>query len=156
MPERINNMNELQKALMPAMTKMVDAMAERVYQTLNYFLDEYYKGWTPDSYRRTSAFLRSAVKVDAEPYRNGVRASVYIDYDSMDDYVNASGFEVAQWADNGLHGGLETSHKPHVWRDAMDETINNGSLLDMAVQYLRSQGMAVQVKSVQSGEDENI
>lgn len=154
MPKKINNMNDLQKALMPAMTKMVDVMAERVYQTLNYFLDEYYKGWTPDSYRRTFAFLRSAVKVDAKPYRNGVRASVYIDYNSMDDYVNATGFQVAEWANTGLHGGLEVNHKPHVWRDTMDETVNNGSLLDMAVQYLRSQGIAVQVKSIQSGEDE--
>ena len=33
-------MNDLQKALMPTITKMVDVMAERVYQTLNYFLDE--------------------------------------------------------------------------------------------------------------------
>lgn len=153
MPKKINNMNDLQKALMPAMTEMVDVMAERVYQTLNYFLDEYYTGWTPDSYRRTFAFLRSAVKVDAKPYRNGVRASVYIDYNSMDDYVNTTGFQVAEWADTGLHGGLEVNHKPHVWRDTMDETVNNGSLLDMAVQYLRSQGIAVQVKSVQSGED---
>lgn len=149
MPKKINNMNDLQKALMPAMTKMVDVMAERVYQTLNYFLDEYYNGWTPDSYRRTFAFLRSAVKVDAKPYRNGVRASVYIDYDSMDDYVNATGFQVAQWANTGLHGGLEVNHKPYVWKDTINETINNGSLLDMAVQYLRSQGIAVQVKSVQ-------
>lgn len=153
MPKKINNMNDLQKALMPAMTEMVDVMTERVYQTLNYFLDEYYKGWTPDSYRRTFAFLRSAVKIDAKPYRNGVRASVYIDYNSMDDYVNTTGFQVAEWADTGLHGGLEVNHKPHVWRDTMDETVNNGSLLDMAVQYLRSQGIAVQVKSVQSGED---
>ena len=150
---RISNMNDLQKALMPAMTKMVDVMAERIYQTLNYFLDEYYNGWTPDSYRRTFAFLRSAVKVDAKPYRNGVRASVYIDYDSMDDYVNATGFQVAQWANTGLHGGLEVNHKPHVWKNTMDETINNGNLLDMAVQYLRSQGIAVQVKSIQDGED---
>ena len=150
MPKKINNMNDLQKALMPTMTKMVDAMAERVYQTLNYFLAEYYNGWTPDSYRRSFDFLRSAVKVDAKLYRNGMRASVYIDYDAMDDYVNASGFQVAEWADNGTHGGLEVSHKPHVWRDTVDKTINNGSLLDLAVQYLRSQGIAVQVKSIQN------
>ena len=153
MPKRINNMNDLQKALMPIMTKMVDVMAERVYQTLNYFLDEYYKGWTPESYRRSFDFLRSAVKADAKPYRNGVCASVYIDYDAMDDYVNSTGFQVAEWANHGLHGGLEVKHKPHVWKDTMDETINNGSLLDMAVQYLRSQGIAVQVKSVQGGEE---
>lgn len=138
---------------MPIMTKIVDVTAERVYQTLNYFLDEYYKGWTPESYRRSFDFLRSAVKADAKPYRNGVRASVYIDYDAMDDYVNATGFQVAEWANHGLHGGLEVKHKPHVWKDTIDETINNGSLLDLAVQYLRSQGIAVQVKSVQGGEE---
>ncbi len=154
MPKKINNMNDLQKALIPAMTKMVDVMAERVYQTLNYFLDEYYNGWTPDSYRRTFAFLRSAVKIDAKRYRNGVRASVYIDYDAMDDYVNATGYQVAEWANTGLHGGLEVNHKPHVWKNTMDETINNGSLLNMAVQYLRSQGIAVQAKSIRSGENE--
>ena len=148
-------MNDLQKALMPAMTKMVDAMAERVYQTLNYFLNDYYKGWTPDSYRRTFDFLRSAVKTDARPYRNGVRASVYIDYDAMDDYVNTTGFQVAQWADSGLHGGLEVNHRPHVWQDTMDETINNGSLLNLAVQYLWSKGIAVRVKSVQKSGDED-
>lgn len=152
MPKKINSMNDLQKALIPAMTKMVDVMAERVYQTLNYFLDEYYNGWTPDSYRRTFSFLRSAVKINAKRYRNGVRASVYIDYDAMDDYVNATGYQVAEWANTGLHGGLEVNHKPHVWKNTMDETINNGSLLNMAVQYLRSQGIAVQAKSVQDGE----
>lgn len=33
----IRNMNELQAALMPTMTKMVDTLAERVYETLNFF-----------------------------------------------------------------------------------------------------------------------
>ena len=42
MAKHISNMDELEKALLPTMTKMVDAMAERVYETLNYFLQEYY------------------------------------------------------------------------------------------------------------------
>ena len=125
------------------MVKMVDQLAERVYETLNYYLNDYYTGWTPDSYSRTEAFLRSAVKVDAKPYRNGVKASVYIDYDSMDDYVNATGYQVTEWANEGLHGGLAVSHKPHVWTDMLDNTINNGSLLQLAIQYLRSQRVSV-------------
>ncbi|NBI87840.1 hypothetical protein D3Z47_17250 [Lachnospiraceae bacterium] len=143
MARRISNMNDLQKALLPAMTKMVDQLAERVYETLNHFLNDYYTGWTPNSYRRTEAFLRSAVKVDARPYKGGVKASVYIDYNSMDDYVNATGYQVAEWANTGLHGGLSVSHKPHVWDDTLDNTINNGSLLNLAIQYLRSQGIPV-------------
>ena len=136
-------MNDLQNALQPVMTKMVDQLAEQVYETLNYFLNNYYTGWTPNSYSRTEAFLRSAVKVDAHPYNGGVKASVYIDYNSMDDYVNATGYQVAQWANTGLHGGLSVSHKPHVWEDTLDQTINNGSLLQLAIQYLRSQGIPV-------------
>ena len=38
MAKRISNMNQLAKALLPVMVKMVDELAERVYQTLNYFL----------------------------------------------------------------------------------------------------------------------
>ena len=143
MARRISNMNDLQNALQPVMTRMVDQLAERVYETLNYFLNDYYTGWTPDSYSRTEAFLRSAVKVDAHPYQGGVKASVYIDLDSMDDYVNATGYQVAQWANTGLHGGLSVSHKPHVWDDTLDNTINNGSLLQLAIQYLKSQGIPV-------------
>ncbi len=143
MARRISNMNDLQKALQPVMTKMVDQLAERVYETLNHFLNDYYTGWTPNSYRRTEAFLRSAVKVDARPYKGGVKASVYIDYNSMDDYVNATGYQVAEWANTGLHGGLSVSHKPRVWDDTLDNTINNGCLLNLSIQYLRSQGIPV-------------
>ena len=52
MAKRISNMNQLQAALMPAMTKIVDVLAERVYKTLNYFLQEYYNSYDPKSYSR--------------------------------------------------------------------------------------------------------
>ena len=77
--------------------------------------------------------MRSAVKVDAEPYRGGVKASVYIDYRSMNNYVNATGFQVATFANEGTHGGLSVNHKPHVWDDTVDNTVNNGTLLEMAL-----------------------
>ena len=143
MAKHITNMNEFQRALQPVLLNMTDKLAERVYETLNYYLNDYYTGWTPDSYRRTEAFLRSAVKVDAKPYKGGAKASVYIDYEAMDEYVNATGYQVAMFANQGTHGGLSVNHKPHVWDDTMDATINNGSLLQLAVKYLRSQGIAV-------------
>lgn len=143
MARHISNMNDLEKALQPVLIKMVDELAERVYETLNYFLNDYYEGWEPNSYLRTKDFLRSAVKTEAKPYKGGVKASVYIDYESLDNYVNATGYQVATWANTGSHGGLSVSHKPHVWDDTMDETINNGSLLNLAIQYLKSQGFSV-------------
>ena len=136
-------MNELNKALQPTMIKVVDALAERVYETLNYFLQDYYSGYKPSSYQRTKDFLYSAVKVDAHPYNGGVKASVYIDYDSMNNYVNATGYQVAKWANEGKHGGMEVSHNPHVWDNTLDETVNNGELLKLAIQYLRSKGFSV-------------
>ena len=74
----IRNMNDLQKALMPTMEKMVGAMADRVYETLNFFLQEYYNSYDPVSYQRTLDFLYSAVKVEPKVMGNKVVASVYI------------------------------------------------------------------------------
>ena len=141
----ISNMDELAKALQPTMMGLVNQLADEVYKTLNYFLNEYYTGWTPQSYRRTEDFLRSAVKTEAKMKGNRCVASVCIDYESMDDYVNATVFQVATWANTGYHGGLSVSHKPHVWDDTMDNTINNGSLLKSAIAYLKSKGFSVRV-----------
>lgn len=144
MAKHISNMNQLQAALMPIMLKMVDELAERVYETLNYFLQEYYNSYDPKSYRRQYDFLRSAVKVEPKIKGNKVTASVYIDTNSMDNYYNATGSQVAQWANQGLHGGLDTGSKtPRVWDDTMRETVENGELLRLAVEYLRSRGISV-------------
>ena len=139
MTKHISNMNQLQAALMPTMVKMVDELAERVYETLNYFLQGYYNSYDPKSYRRQYDFLRSAVKVEPKIKGSKVTASVYIDTEYMDNYYNATGVQVAQWGNQGLHGGLNTNSKtPHVWDDTVDNTVNNGKLLKLAVEYLRS------------------
>lgn len=140
---QINNMNELAKALQPVMMGLVNELADQVYKTLNYYLNDYYTGWTPESYQRTQDFLYSAVKTKAKMEGNNCVAYVYIDYDSMNRYVNATGYQVAEWANKGLHGGLSVSHKPHVWDDTMDETVNSGTLLNMAVDYLKRKGFSV-------------
>ena len=106
MKKHIGNMKDLEKALMPIMVKMVDELAERVYETLNYFLQEYYDSYDPVSYRRTKDFLYSAIKVEPKVVGNEVEASVYIDTDSMDNYYNATGEQVARWANQGTHGGM--------------------------------------------------
>lgn len=92
MAKNISNMDQLQAALMPAMTRMVDELAERVYETLNYFLQEYYNSYDPKSYRRQYDFLRSAVKVEPKITGSRVIAAVYTDTDYMDNYYNASGY----------------------------------------------------------------
>lgn len=142
MAKHVSNMKKLAKALQPVLLKMTDQLADRVYETLNHFLQDYYSGYEPSSYQRSKDFLYSAVKVDAHPYKGGVRASVYIDYDSLNSY-GVSGYQVAKWSNEGTHGGMEVDHKPHVWQDTMDMTVNNGELLKLAVEYLKSKGFSV-------------
>ena len=144
MAKHIRNMNDLQKALMPTAKDMIGILTERVYETLNHFLQEYYNSYDPKSYRRQYDYLRSAVKIEPQIKGNKVTASVYIDTESMDNYYNATGHQVATWGSQGLHGGLNTgSNTPHVWDDTMDNTVNNGELLKLAVQYLRSKGISI-------------
>jgi len=144
MAKRVSNMNRLQKALIPAMTGMVDVLAERVYETLNYFLQEYYNSYSPVYYRRQYDFLRSAIKVEPKVKGNKVIASVYIDTDHLDNYYDATGEEVVSWANQGLHGGtVKGNNTPHVWDDTVKNTVENGELLKLAVDYLRSKGISV-------------
>ena len=143
MARHIQNMGELAKAMEPVMKGLVDRLADEVYKALNFYLLDYYNGWTPDSYHRTMDFLYSAVKIHTKMVGNKCVASVYIDYDSMNSYVNATGYRVAQWVSSGLHGGLSVSHKPRVWDDTMDATVNNGNLLKSAAAYLSSKGFSV-------------
>ena len=78
---KICNMKDLEKALQPVMLGMVDQLTEQVYETLNYFLQEYYNSYDPKSYSRQFDFLRSAVKVEPKIKGNKVTASVFIDTD---------------------------------------------------------------------------
>ena len=82
----INNMDELAKALQPTMMGLVNQLADEVYKTLNYFLYEYYTGWTPQSYRRTEDFLRSAIKTEANKLINDPK-----EYAKMSKAINPYG-----------------------------------------------------------------
>lgn len=144
MAKKVSNMKQLQKAIMPVMEGMADALAERAYETLNYFLQEYYNSYSPVYYRRQYDFLRSAIKVNPVVKGNKVTASVYINTDHLDNYYSATGEEVASWANQGLHGGMVgVGRTPHVWDDTVKNTVDNGELLRLAVDYLKSKGIPV-------------
>lgn len=146
MKKVINNMNDLAIALQPTLKKMVDGMAQRVYETLNFFLQRYYDSYDPVFYRRQYDFLRSGFKVDARIVRGKAVASVYIDTDYMSNYYGVSGEQATTWANEGLHGGKNLgTNTPHVWDVTMANTVDNGALVRDAVAYLRSQGYIVRV-----------
>ena len=146
MTKVINNMNDLAISLQPTLKKMVDGMAQRVYETLNFFLQRYYDSYDPVFYRRQYDFLRSGFKVDARIVRGKAVASVYIDTDYMSNYYGVSGEQATTWANEGLHGGKNLgTNTPHVWDVTMANTVDNGALVRDAVAYLRSQGYIVRV-----------
>lgn len=146
MTKVINNMNDLAIALQPTLKKMVDGMAQRVYETLNFFLQRYYDSYDPVFYRRQYDFLRSGFKVDARIVRGKAVASVYIDTDYMSNYYGVSGEQATTWVNEGLHGGKNLgTNTPHVWDVTMANTVDNGALVRDAVAYLRSQGYIVRV-----------
>ncbi len=146
MTKVINNMNDLAIALQPTLKKMVDGMAQRVYETLNFFLQRYYDSYDPVFYRRQYDFLRSGFKVDARIVRGKAVASDYIDTDYMSNYYGVSGEQATTWANEGLHGGKNLgTNTPHVWDVTMANTVDNGALVRDAVAYLRSQGYIVRV-----------
>lgn len=146
MTKVINNMNDLAIALQSTLKKMVDGMAQRVYETLNFFLQRYYDSYDPVFYRRQYDFLRSGFKVDARIVRGKAVASVYIDTDYMSNYYGVSGEQATTWANEGLHGGKNLgTNTPHVWDVTMANTVDNGALVRDAVAYLRSQGYIVRV-----------
>lgn len=139
----INNVNELSKIMQPVLVGLVDQLANRVYETLNFFLQSYYDSYTPVSYRRQYDFLRSAIKVKGRMSRGKAVAYVYIDTESMSNYYNATGYQVVTWANEGLHGGLNVGTSPHVWDETLACTIEDGTLLKEAISYLKSQGISV-------------
>ena len=142
----INNMDELEIVLKPMLKEMVDNMANRVYKTLNFFLQGYYDSYNPIFYRRQYDFLRSGFKVNARIVRGKAVASVYIDVGYMSNYYGVTGQQVATWANKGLHGGKNlATNTPHVWDATMANTVDNGALVRDAVAYLRSQGFTVRV-----------
>lgn len=144
MGKKVSNMEELQAAIMPTLAKMVDKLADDVYKTLNYFLITYYASYIPVYYDRMFDFLHSAVKVKPKIKGNKVTAYVFIDYEAMDNYRDATGFQVVDWANQGLHGGMDLGNNtPHVWDDTVRSMISSGKLLDHAVKYLKSKGFTV-------------
>ena len=133
---------QLKKVYMEHLKGMIEKTTDKLFDTLEHFLIEYYCVYTPSSYRRTMDFLRSAFKIEPKIEGNRVVAYVGIDVDSLDDY-KISGEQVVKWANEGLHGGVYAGDSPRVWDDTIAETIENGELLRLAKQYLVDKGFKV-------------
>jgi hypothetical protein len=144
MATRTGGKKELEQFLLEQCRQLCEFAANEVYEAINYFIAQYYsEDWDNRSYQRTEAFLRSAFKTEVKKVGNGYQAVVGIDYESLNEYENATGFQVVKWSNEGLHGGIDVGTNTHVWDDAMDSTINSGQLLSDCIKYLRSKGLTI-------------
>lgn len=144
----IKNMKELNKELEPIMISMTGKMADRVYGTLNYFLQEYYNSYDPVYYHRLHDFLYSAVKVEPRIVGNKIVASVYIDTDSMDelfDTLNCS-FNVNRPVDT------ESAMKEMLWQRNMG-AISNQTIIENSK---HTSNTALELERLKAEEDDRV
>lgn len=115
------NEKELESFLLKKCHSALAKAQERVYKILDKFLNDFYDDYDPGSYidwdgtwkskrgyDRTYQLLHSLVKSEIVQSKNGYKAKVYFDYDSLKylDGNRPSGYQVMEAASQGLHGAI--------------------------------------------------
>ena len=138
---------ELNDYLLNVVCKQVCEYAtNEVYEAINYFLAQYYHEFEPQFYQRSYDLLHSAFKTTAKKVGNKYVAQIGIDYENLDNYENATGLEIINWANtSGIHGGIKTDGNTRVWDDALDSTVRNGQLLVDCIAFLKGKGFKITI-----------
>jgi len=118
-------------------------LANELYEAVNFFLAQYYSEWHPSKYQRQFDLLHSAFKTTVKRVGNSYQAVVGIDYESLDDYKDVSGWQVVKYANEETHGGLNVDTHTRVFDDAVDATITSGQLLKDCIAFLRGKGYTI-------------
>lgn len=143
MAKTFTTMAELEVVLLEQCRQLCEFASNEVYEAINFFLAQYYSEWQPKYYQRSYDFLHSAFKTEVKKVGKGYQAIVGIDYESLNNYEDASGWDIVNWSNQSLHGGLDVGTDTRVWDDAMDSTINSGQLLADCITYLRGKGFKI-------------
>lgn len=143
MAKQLKNMADIEKMLQQQAKQLCEFAANEVYEAINFFLAQYYSEWEPSVYQRSYDLLNSAFKTTVKQKGNTFYAEVGIDYESLDGYENATGYEVISWANTERHGGLDVGTHTRVFDDAVDSTINSGQLLADCIVFLKGKGFTI-------------
>lgn len=136
-------------------SKAEDALnhaANRVKQIIDEHIQTYYNNYTPKRYKRTYQFLNSCVKTDVEWHGNTAQVVVYIDFSKMKHdpsvsklaYKTATGLDVVNWANQGLHGGLNVGDDHKFWDESIDE-IDALKIMYEIADRIRQSGIKVKI-----------
>lgn len=146
MAKYARNMNEIYKALDKTMYNLANMAGDKVKELIDSFIMLYYNNYTPKSngYIRTYQFLESCIRSKVIKEGNGYYVMVYIDTANLD-YEEATGEQVVDWANQGLHGGMDVGDNVRFWDESMDMLINKGYLVKLFSEYLKKNGLKVTI-----------
>lgn len=142
----IGGKKELNEYLLKVVCKQVcEYAANEIYEAINFFLSQYYSEFSPISYQRSYDLLHSAFKTTPKIVGNSCIAEVGIDYESLNNYENITGWQAVDFANNSLHGGLDVGTDTRVFDDAIESTITSGQLLKDCIAFIKSKGISVTI-----------
>lgn len=79
-----NNETQLKNYILSHSKNAVEEAQQKIYDVIDKFLQRYYDEYSPTLYVRTGQLLRSLVKSEIKPIKDGWEAEVYFDLDSLD------------------------------------------------------------------------
>jgi len=143
----IQNDADLERVLSQAITDYLNQIANEIQEVIQEFVQQYYDEYQPKRYERTMQFLQSCTRTEVEQSGNTLSCKIYIDTDSMN-YAGTgaqppSGEEVADWANQGMHGGSGVVGGSHFWDNSITEIENRGYMLEHFASFLRGKGFRV-------------
>jgi len=144
MAKYIRNMNELGKAMDKYLYDFTNKASDKVKELIDSFIMLYYNNYSPLYYQRTYQFLDSCIRSDVIKEGNGYYVMIYIDTANLD-YEDATGEQVVNWANQGLHGGMDVGDKDKFWDDSI-EMLNKGYLIKLFGDYIKKNGFKVTIK----------
>lgn len=144
----ITNQKQLNTLLRAELESYINIAGARVWKLIDDSIKQYYDNYEPSKYKREYQFFQSCIKTQPKWAGNTVTVEVYIDYDSMiykpkdKDDRRPSGKEVVDWANVGLHGGLDVGDEHRVWDDPIEE-LDRGEVFADIISILRAHGFTV-------------
>ena len=142
------NQIQLELGLRAELEKYINVAGARVWKLINDSIEQYYDNYEPSRYEREYQFFKSCIKTNPKWHGDEVEIEVYIDSESMvyrpkkEEQERPSGKQVVDWANRGLHGGLDVNDDHKVWDDPISE-LDRGQIFANIEAVLRSQGFTV-------------
>jgi len=144
----ITSQGQLNGILRAEMESYMNIAGARVWKIIDDAIKRYYDNYHPSRYRREYQFFKSCIKTKPKWTGNTIEVEIYIDTDSMvykpkkEGQERPSGKQVVDWANAGLHGGMDVGDDERFWEDSMMELENGWMLIDIA-NILRAKGFTV-------------